>query len=607
MNKHKRTSALSLGVMKQLYANTRRAFVDLSRFAPWSIAIYLVSSIINAGSSLTAAYLFGKSIDLTIKAISHTAEPKSAYIMLALSLLFGLLEQLTFQINNITERRTFLRYQGHLEMLLNQKLSSIDMQLYEDEAFNSLILRVEGDSSWKPGNFSFKFFELIQATIRLIAPGIVLVSFAPWMLPILVIASIPSLISEYRLSQINWGIWIEDGDTNMLHWKLNHQLRYKETLKEVRLYGLTQIISNKIRSLIELIINKQDTATKKFAKTSLVARTIETGTVIGLTMYILQKTLNGALSLGSFTFYSSTLTRFSNGVGLLANSFARLLEYNLYMTDYYAVLDQKNVLILPDPGVKLDTKNIPLIEFKNVSFSYPSVEKHVLKDVSFAIKPGQNIALVGENGAGKTTIIKLLLRFYDVTEGKILINGHDIKEVELSSYYTHLGVLFQDFNRYPLSIAENVYFGDVTKEATNSSLTDALIMADMMRAVDSMPYKESTILDPSFSKGIEPSGGQWQRVALARAFFRDANVLILDEPTAAVDAKAEYAIFNNIFTRYENKTAIIISHRFSTVRKAKHIIVLEDGQISEQGTHEHLMKQNGLYKEMFDKQAIGYK
>lgn len=594
---------------RTLFNNLRRAFVDFYRFSPLYVFGYAVSSLVNGVSTMTAAFLFGKSIDAISNAINGTEHSSAAYWLLLGSLLFGLVEQLTFQVNSIIERRAYLRYQGYLELLINQKLSGLDMQLYENEDFNSLTTRVLTSSGYKPVRFAFQFFNLASATIRIISPGVVLVFFAPWMLPMLMAGSTPTLIAEYRLSKVNWGFWQEDGDMNTLHWKLGMQLRYKEYLKEVKLYGIAGYLTEKIKDLLETITLKQDGAIKKFTKWTIASRLIETTSVIALTIWLLHGVLAvpALITLGGFTFYSSALARFSSSVGLIASTTATLLEDNLYMKDYYQLMDTKNVLLHPLSPVMLETAQPPTIEFKNVGFHYPEQKNAVLKNISFTLNPGENLALVGENGAGKTTIIKLLMRFYDPSSGTILINGKDLKEIDLESYYMHFGVLFQDFNRYPFDVRQNISIGDIHKEAKDTQIQSAIRMADMQKTVAKLPHGLSSILDPSFTKGIEPSGGQWQRVALARAFFRDANILILDEPTAAVDAKAEYQIFTNIFERYRNKSALIISHRFSTVRKADRIIVIDKGIISEEGTHESLMKNQSLYYEMFEKQAAGYK
>jgi len=589
--------------------NLWRAFKDLWRFSPFFVCAYGLASITNVVGSVGAAFLFGRGLDALIRVASGSGSAGSVYLLMGGSLLLGLLEQLSFQVSNIIERRSFLMYQAHLEKIMNTKLSTLDMQRYENQDMNALIVRVINDSSWRPGNFAYRLFNLTQAIAHLIAPGILLVSFAPWMLPLLVVGSLPSLITEFRLSKIHWGFWQQDGDVNTLHWKLGALLRDKESLKEVKLFGLVNYLSKQISDLTNVIAKKQDKAIKKFTPITIASRVVETSIILGITLWLIKQVITAPyrLSVGSFNFYSSMLVRFSNAVGLVANVVSDMLTYNLYMTDYYALLDTPKIIKQPENPVVIDKEPIPKIEFINVGFAYPNTKKPVLKDFSMTIEPGERLALVGENGAGKTTIIKLLMRFYDVDKGRILINGQDIRGIDLDSWYRHIGVLFQDFNRYPFDIHTNVELGRIRADERHVTLEKAIELADLKDNIKELPYGENTILDSAFIKGVQPSGGQWQRVALARAFYRDANVLILDEPTAAIDAKAEYAIFNNIFSHYTDRTALIISHRFSTVRKADRIIVLNNGLIEEQGTHSQLLKQKSLYAEMFEKQAEGYR
>jgi len=250
----------------------------------------------------------------------------------------------------------------------------------------------------------------------------------------------------------------------------------------------------------------------------------------------------------------------------------------------------------------------PTIEFQDVSFQYPNSKKWALKNISFILKPGDKVAFVGENGAGKTTIIRLLLRFYDPSEGKVLINGTNIQEIDLTSYYNHVGVLFQDFNDYPYSVRDNIALGRVESFDDEERVRRAARLANADDFIEQYPEKYDQLLEVGFKKGIEPSGGQWQRLALARALFRDAGILVLDEPTASVDAKSEYAIFKTLEEHSQGRTTIVISHRFSTVRTAKKIYVIDKGKFIESGTHQSLIEiTNGLYKEMFEKQAAGYR
>jgi ATP-binding cassette subfamily B protein len=280
----------------------------------------------------------------------------------------------------------------------------------------------------------------------------------------------------------------------------------------------------------------------------------------------------------------------------------------MYIGDYFTLMSFEPRLVLPKRGYKLDPDSIPAIRFDQVSFKYPKAKRAVLHDVSFAMGPGEHVAIVGENGAGKSTLIKLLMRLYDPTSGTVCVDDRMLPDVQLDSWYAQLGFLFQDFSQFaPLSLRENVTLGAQSEPASAKRLERALHLADAQKFVKQLPGGVEQTLDPSYKGGTELSGGQWQRVALARSFYHSPNVLILDEPTSAIDAAAEYAIFNRLFKAQEGKSMIIISHRFSTVRRADRIIVLDQGRIVEQGTHQELMKLGGKYQQLFTLQAEGYR
>jgi ATP-binding cassette subfamily B protein len=258
---------------------------------------------------------------------------------------------------------------------------------------------------------------------------------------------------------------------------------------------------------------------------------------------------------------------------------------------------------------KIKVKQAPKIEFKNVSFTYPHATEKAIDNVSFVLEPGDSLAIVGENGAGKTTLIKLLIGAYQPQDGMIFVNDIPLENIDRQSYLEQIGALFQDYSRYEFAtLGENVWYGDISKKLDKSRVRAALAKAGLDGFEKCFPHKLDQLLSKNYDKdnATDLSGGQWQRISIARAFYREANILLLDEPTSAVDAKAEYEIFKNILEHQKNRTTVIISHRFSTVRKAKQIMVIDHGKIIEHGTHQELIANNGLYKEMFDLQAEGY-
>jgi ABC-type multidrug transport system fused ATPase/permease subunit len=285
-------------------------------------------------------------------------------------------------------------------------------------------------------------------------------------------------------------------------------------------------------------------------------------------------------------------------------NFGEMYEHNLYIDDYFEILELPAIIKEVEKPVVFGKIQPPKIEFKNVFFKYPN-GPNVLKDVSFVVEPGESIALVGANGAGKSTIIKLICRFYDATGGEILINGINIKNLKLANWYAHMGTLFQDFVHYYLTVRDNIILGDPEKQDDRLVL-EAAKKADAYEFIQKLPKKFDQILGREYEDGEELSVGQWQKLAIARAFYQSSPLLILDEPTSAIDAEAEYEIFNNLEKEYKNKTLILVSHRFSTVRNANKIFVIEDGQIKESGTHKSLLKLDGKYARMFKAQAEGY-
>lgn len=316
--------------------------------------------------------------------------------------------------------------------------------------------------------------------------------------------------------------------------------------------------------------------------------------------------LSGGMSVGDFTFFISLLDRISNSAADMILNFGDMYENNLYVDHFFEVLNLPKIISEKKNPTRIPKKELPpKIEFKKVTFSYPGSKEKVLRDVSFVIEPGENIAIVGKNGAGKTTLVKLLCRFYDVASGEILIDGINIKDLKLSDWYKFIGTLFQEFMHYDFTARENIMLGD-TNIKDEKKMREAAKRSGADKFIETLPKKYGQLLGRQFEGGTELSQGQWQKLAVARAFYESPPILILDEPTSAIDAEAEYEIFQNLKKVYENKTLFLISHRFSTVRNADKILVLDGGKIIERGSHEDLMKEDGLYAKMFRTQAKGY-
>lgn len=568
----------------------------------------LLFATVEVGATVLSTYLGSRVIGEIVQSISQGSKTDNLYIFAILSAVSLLTLNIAAALQSLMDRIVFIKWDKWFTIELNEIRANLDTDYYEDRDNQKLLNKIDRKGSWALGDIGdqviYVYYNLLK--MALIVGSIF--AAGPWMALVVALASLPRVYTELKRSKLQWGIWQSKGDEYHRHYKTINLFSNEKNLIEIKLYGLkNKLLHGVAAKNIDKFSNAQVKAAKSTLGSEMFAHLAYEASFGGIVIYLISKTVNGVISIANFTFYTGVLNQFSSSMRNLSSILSRSSELVLYARDFYILSDAKAEIVSPESAIKIEKTSIPTIEFKNVSFAYRSnPDEKILKDLNLTINPGEHLALVGENGAGKTTIIKLLLRLYDVTEGEILINGVNIREVDLDSYWRQIGVLFQDFNRYPFDIQTNIELGRVNKKPTQKEIDRAVELSNLKPILKKLPKGIHTILDNSFEEGVEPSGGQWQRVALARAFYRNSNILILDEPTAAVDANAEYEIFNNIFKHYSNKTALIISHRFSTVKRAQRIVVLDKGQIIEQGSHKELMKSSKLYAEMFTKQAEGY-
>lgn len=570
---------------------------------------YLCLIALQVTSSILAIY-FGSRIigQLTLVFQHKPVSNGHVYMLLAASTLAILGERFSWRWISFIERRAWIKWYVRMTVDFNSATSSLDMEQHDDFELKKKIQKVSQEYQYTPQNFANYILQCLHSIVRLMSSLIIVFTFAPWLILVMAASLIPGFYAEKKYSQLKWNLWGEKGDKPLLAQKTTKFLEDKYSLQETKIFGTRSYLLNFLKGLHVDFYNRQLKHLKGTQGKAFLGITTEVAVAGGVTLWLITKVLNHSLSLANYSFYSGIILQFGSSLSLIAISLNFIYDNNEYMKDLYLLVDTKPKIIPPENAITISRNSKPTIAFDNVSFVYPGSKKPIIKNVSFTISPGDSIAFVGENGAGKTTLIKLLLRFYDATSGKILVNGIDIKDLDLSSYYYHIGVLFQNFNDYPFSVRDNIALGKVEEFDNNDRVHRAAITANADSFIKKYPKGFEQVLEPGFEDGIEPSGGQWQRIALARAMFRDADILILDEPTAAVDAKSEYEIFKTLETHSKDRSTIIISHRFSTVRRAKQIFVIEDGEIIEQGNHTELMKnKNSLYKEMFEKQASGYR
>jgi ATP-binding cassette subfamily B protein len=560
---------------------------------------------------LVQTWFGGRIINDLVRVVSrHQTDTRSIVFDVSVLIASGILEQMCWALLSYFERRAYHKWSRHNYFTFLGKTSRLSLGQFEDKQLRQElnVLWQEG-YSYKPANFAQELLYLFHGGLRMVSTFVILVVLLPLLIPVLLLASIPTLLVEKRSASVLWGIWGAKGDDSQTFWAISNLLHSRDSVLEITPQGSRNYLLNKADTAIGNFLNAQIKALRGFLLFVLSTRLFE-GLIVGsINIWLLVRviTTRGAFSIGQYSIYAGIIQQFQGSTSTVYKSAVNIFDYNHFMSIYYHFLDSQSAVTAPTNPVKL-AKSVPItIEYRHVGFSYPGARKPVFKELNLIINPGEHIALVGQNGAGKSTLIKLLLRFYDVSSGQILINGTDIRELDLESWYYHLGALFQTFNHYPLTLSENISIGRSKQTAQKGLITKAMQLAGLGNFAGSLEYGDDTMLEPSFTKGMELSGGQWQKVALARAFYRDAGILILDEPTSAVDAKAEYEIFRQIHKTQADKTTIVVSHRFSTVRQAERILVINNGTIEEAGSHRELIKKDGLYKEMFDKQAAGYR
>ena len=424
---------------------------------------------------------------------------------------------------------------------------------------------------------------------------------------ILLISIIPSFFGEAYFNGKNYALIRSQTHGRRELEYLSFVGSSDETAKEVRLFDLSQFFINRYHK----IATKFHLDRRKLGVSRLVMGTLLTipGSIgfYAAFIYIIQQVITGALTLGGLTYLLGTIRQMGSLVQNVAKRFSTVAQGAMFLKDFFDFFEIKPQITAP-----LNPRPFPNpieigFKFEDVGFRYSNSNRWATRHLNFTLHPGEKLALVGENGAGKTTLVKLLVRLYDPTEGRILLDGHNLQEYDLTELRTEIGIIFQDFLRYQMSMSENIAVGNINQKDNHSLIVTAAEKSLAAEIIEKLPHKYEQVLGKHFNNGVELSGGEWQKVALARAYMRDAQIMILDEPTAALDARSEYEVFQRFADVTKNKTAVLISHRFSTVRMADRIMVLDKGEVLEIGSHEELLISGGRYAELFQLQASGYK
>lgn len=571
---------------------------------------YYGTSGLSAIFPIIASYIFKLFIDNTIANLGmKPSVPLVLIVILAARYISGWMWDFVSWILKETYFDYLVRYklQNKFNNLFCDKISHLDIQHLENSETQDLINKAKDTMTWRPPDF-LRAFSYLFTNLVALASSFILLSRYNWYLPFIILFfGLPRLYLRAKMGSIQWSVWGSSTPEARKMWYLQSLLTQKNSIIESKIFQSTDSLIDKSIAIQSNLYEKNKKPVKSFIKVGSIPQFFEMFVVFGFAFARLPLVLNGQMSVGDFSFFVDMLDRVLNSVAGTVGNLGWMYENNLYVNHFFEVMNLPKIVPEPAKPIKVNPSvNPPKIEFNNVTFSYPNSRKKVLKNLSFKINPGESIALVGKNGAGKTTIVKLLCRFYDVTFGEILINGVNIKQIDLKDWYRYLGTLFQEFIKYDFTVRENITLGK-NEDFDNGKMIFAAKQSGADKFINDLPNKYDQLLGKQFEGGMELSIGQWQKLAITRAFYEGAPILILDEPTSAIDAETEYQIFKNLDREYKDKSLLLISHRFSTVRNADRILVLNNGEIAEEGTHEELISNNGEYSVMFNKQAIGYK
>ncbi|QIP12553.1 ABC transporter ATP-binding protein [Spirosoma aureum] len=522
------------------------------------------------------------------------AEFGLAIISTALGRAVSLMDSL---LGDLFANRTSIRLMEHA--------ATLDLEQFEDATFYDKLERARRQTTGRTVLLSGVFGQVQELiSVAFLAAGLAI--YNPWLLLLILLAVTPSFIGDNYFNQRSYSLsrsWTPERR------ELDY-LRFigasDETAKEVKIFGLSNFLIDRFRSLSwEYFLKNRSLAISRAGWGTLLTA-LGTAGYYGAYVWIVMRAVGGQISLGDLTFLAGSFRQVRGSLEGILLQFSSLTQEAIYLQDlfdYFAIQPS-----IHSPGIARPFPN-PIREgfvFENVGFKYTNSERWALRNLSFTLHAGEKLALVGENGAGKTTLVKLLARLYDPAEGRILLDGYDLREYDLMELRRNIGVIFQDYTRFKMSAGVNIAVGDID-ERTNQPRIEASAqrsLADTVIAKLAGGYDQQ--LGRSFGKGVELSGGEWQKVALGRAYMRDAQLIILDEPTAALDARAEYEVFQRFGKLTDGKSSVIISHRFSTVRMADRILVLENGTLLEIGSHYELLEKDGRYAELFGLQARGY-
>jgi len=567
----------------------------------------IILRFLQAGLPVSTLYVGKLIIDEVVMLMnSPGADRGDLWVFIGIELILALLSALLSRGISLIDALLGDKFANETSERLIGHAARMDLPQFEDATFYDKLERARRQTTGRTMLLS-QIMEQVQQIISILFLAAGLIVFNPWLILLLIVAVIPAFISETHFNQRSYSLargWTPERR------ELDY-LRYigasDNTAKEIKIFGLADFIKDRFAELADRYYQQNAKLAKARAIWGFFFNSLgDLGYYAAYVVIILQA-ISGQITLGDLTFLSGSFSRLRGSLRGVLSRFSSIAQSALYLRDLFDFLDLKPEITSPVEPLPFPTPIQQGFVFENVSFQYPNSEKYAIRDLSFTLHAGEKLALVGENGAGKTTLVKLLARLYDPTEGRILLDGRDLRTYDLHELRAAIGVIFQDYVRFQFSAGDNIAVGRIGARKDQPRIEQAASKSLADTVISDLPNQYEQRLGKRFEDGVELSGGQWQKIALGRAYMREAQLLILDEPTSALDARAEHEVFQRFTELTRGKSAVLISHRFSTVRMADRILVLEKGGLKEIGTHEALLASDGTYAELFSLQAQGYR
>ena len=573
-----------------------------------TIATMVLIAILNI-LPLCNLYLTKVIIDTISAVASQTQKPSLNEIVIPIAF-FSAITLITILCNFLYEIVSTAQYEKldiYMNEMINAKSAEVDLEFYENSQYQDTLQRAQDDGYDRPVEVLDLLMSLFEYAISLTAMIGFLLSLH-WAIPIfLLVAAIPSGFIKIKYAHINYNWQRRRTQMQRQSYYLSSLLTGEASAKEIRLFNLGNLFQNRFSKIRVKLYREKIAIAFKQSVTSFGNQIVLSILMLVVYSFIIYRAFQGTITVGDLVIYYEAINRARDAFSGLINSISNLYKNNLFLSNLFEFLDLQPTIVEPPQPLLVPKPMKQGIVFDKVNFQYGTTTRQALKNINLTIKPGETVALVGENGSGKTTLIELLCRLYDPTEGNITIDGIDLHDFEIADLRKQISVIFQDYVKYDLTARENIWLGNIEVSPDENEIYKAASKSGADKVIQSLPYKYDTVLGKLFDEGEQLSIGQWQKIALARAFLRDSQVIILDEPSSALDPKAEYKIFQQFRQLLQDRTAIFISHRLSTVTMADWIYVLEQGSIIESGTHKQLLRLGGTYARMFETQAQNYR